>query len=325
MKTLDMMIMVGTILTLLYPKEDHKPPAPMREPPPTLTLPDTFPPPGFVPEASLGKEEAPKADPEFVVNSPGTEPEPLPPDEAEKIDLKHFPSNDEVLSFLAKGKKWSIIMKRTSSFEALYATIRKVTMGSNSVMVMERHFNKAKSKGAGPLLIASPKAMATAHQLLAAYEEIYTAQEWKMTHNRVWNKGEWRELSMTRLADRHKMACIIGEFAFVDDPHQGEQVREFIASAVGQAAIARQSLKVLLESPFDHIVLCAGHWRTDGNYGASSADGYREPEYAFDTFEWMEALLRLERPLEFDNVYFTATEDSPEEETIEPPLPAPPE
>ena len=276
-------------LALLIPNEPTitEPPDPMTPAPPDLR-----------PSTSEATEQAGEVS--VVVSPPAPPPStrlqrdllsPTVPDP--ELVFPSYPDGDNHTFVRPTGKKIHIITTKPSGFESLYSIIRKLTQNSKSVVVIDRHFNKYRGNASGPLLIHNRPATRTAHRLLKAYEALYNQNGWTMTHNRAFlaATSEWRSLSMIRLANKYGIACIVEEIAFIDDPHQGEEVRDFIRSPGGHEVIARLSLGTLLNEDlgFDHIVLCAGHHRSAGA-SPSHFDSYTETRYAFDTFEWTAAL-----------------------------------
>ena len=190
---------------------------------------------------------------------------------------------------IAFEDKWiHFITNETSTFTDLMDQVKR-TAPPEQIIYVDRHFNAG--GGSGFLMLSNERGVNFALKLNDEYEKIYSENGWNFYPEGAQIRKD-PAFAVLRLATDRRIAAVIDEFGFIDDPLNGEAIRTFMRSKNGQLQIATATLTAIVNTDFKHLVLGAGHHGSRGTGGASFDGNYTEIKYAFETFEAMNELIQ---------------------------------
>lgn len=188
-------------------------------------------------------------------------------------------------------KRLFCILNKTHSFSNLVAQARQVTTTENDTLLIDRHFNANKGKSSGFMCLTNDRGAKFAALLNAEHRKIYDEEGWEYDWENCIITSRQDSLGILAAGNRQETAVIIEEFAFIDDPVNGQAIREFLQSVRGQRRIAKATLMAIQnQTEFTNVVFSAGHWGNRGSTGAA-VGSFTEVDYAFGTYEQMEYIL----------------------------------
>lgn len=191
-------------------------------------------------------------------------------------------SNKMVSSDLGNGKTIHFVQNKTSSFSK--SAIQASAVGDNSeILIVDKHFNAngSSGNGSGFMMLANDDGKKFAALLNSEYRAIYDEEGWQYNHPNLISTSRQHRLGMLNQSRKRGIAAVIDEFAYRNDPVNGNKPIEWMQTVKGQRRIALANYSAMHQSEFKHIVCFNGHWASSSRgTGGTTYNGWHENVYS---------------------------------------------